>query len=249
MIIGRTGYIGRMIEHLDNKNVVLWFGWPSSVAGANNNPKGTWESVNQFAKLVRNLQPNQKLIYASSCSVYDSIPGDQDEECNTFNLKNWYDFAKRTMDSIALLSGKEIYSLRLATVNGYSPCLRIDVMMNKMVEDAKTKGKVTVVNPQVSRPVLGMRDLVNAVTEIVESNEDKRGIYNLASFAHSIEYYGQLVADHYNVPLEIVDGDPTYAWGVKTDKFREAYNFDFMETPQTVLQSLNQEPEKKVVRQ
>lgn len=246
MIIGRDGYIGRMLE--DSEDAVIWMGWPSSVKAANRDPRLTWRSIDDFAKLVQDLPNDKKLIYASSCSVYDAIPGEQNEECNTFNLKNWYDFAKRTMDSIALLSGKQIYGLRFATVNGWSPCLRVDVMMNKMVKDARDKGVVTISNPQLTRPVLGMQDLVRAVKAITDSKEDKRGIYNLASFAYSVEEYGRLVAKKYNAKLEILPGDPAYAWGVNTGKFKKAYNFEFRDTPQSVIDSLAKPVEQEVER-
>lgn len=242
-----------MIKHLDREDTLLWFGWPSSVASANNHPMETWDSIDSFAHIVDGLQEGQRLIYASSCSVYDSIPGYQDENCNTFNLKNWYDFAKRTMDNIALLSGKHIYGLRLATVCGYSPSLRVDLMLNQMVHDAKggeggRAGEVIVSNPQLTRPVLGMSDLVRAVETIVNSKDDRRGIYNLASFAYSVENYGRMVAEKFNVPLRVIEGPPSYAWGVKTDKFSEAYDFEFHDTPESIIESLEKKPERVMVR-
>lgn len=247
-IFGADGYIGSMLGHIKAQDTIIWMGWPSSVKGANRDVAGTWESINSFKRILDQLQPHQRLIYASSCSVYDAIPGVQNEECNTFNLKNWYDFAKRTMDSLALLSGKHVYGLRFATVNGWSPVLRVDVMMNKMAHDAKTLGKVTIANPQLTRPVLGMQDLVRAIEAICNSTEDKRGIYNLVSFKRSVEEYGRLVADHYNVPLEILDGEPAYAWDVSTEKFEKAYDFTFKETPESVIKSLEQPWEKTVER-
>lgn len=249
IIYGADGYIGSMLSHLEADKTVIWMGWPSSVKAANNRPDEAWQAVNSFKKILDDLQDDERLIYASSCSVYDSVPGMQDETCNTFNLKNWYDFGKRTMDSLAQLSGKHTYGLRFATVNGWSPVLRADVMMNKMVHDAKTTGKVTVSNPQITRPVLGMSDLVRAVEAIVNSTEDNRGIFNLASFALSIEEYGRMVARKFNAELEVTPGDPTYAWGVDTSKFQKTYNFEFKDTPETVLESLDKEWEKVVVRE
>lgn len=247
-IFGVDGYIGSMLTHIESPDTTIWVGWPSSVKGANRAPQATWDSVHSFCKIVDKLQPHERLIYASSCSVYDAIPGDQDEDCNTFNLKNWYDFAKRTMDSYALLSGKHIYGLRFATVNGWSPVLRVDVMLNKMVKDAKDTGRVTVSNPQLTRPVLGMSDLVRAVETVVNCKDDRRGIYNLASFARSVEEYGKLVSDKYEAELVVHEGQPAYAWGVNTDKFVSTYGFEFKDTPESVLESLEAPWFKTVVR-
>lgn len=245
MIIGGSGYIGSTLD-IDTDATILLAGH-SSVKMCENDPDGAWvNNVDFFRSVLRN---SKKLIYASSASVYDGV-ADPRETCTDFNLKGVYDLTKRTIDNLALLSDKEFYGLRFATVNGWSPNLRVDVMLNKMVYDAKENGVIIVTNPQLIRPILGINDLGRAVQAIVDSKEDKKGIYNLASFSASVLDMAQAVGDKYEVPVEVRETNATpYAFGIDTSKFRTAYNFEFTDTMESIIDSLDKPSEKYGVRE
>jgi len=234
-VIGKNGYIGSTLDLPDSDYTVLLAGH-SSVKMCENDPDGAWvNNVDFFRSVLRN---SNKLIYASSASVYDGVKS-PDEETNEFNLKGVYDLTKRTIDNIALLSDKEFYGLRFATVNGWSPNLRVDVMLNKMVYDAKNTGIIVVTNPQLVRPILGINDLGRAITAIIELDENCSGIYNLASFNASVLDMAQAVADRFEAKVTVLKTASTpYAFGIDTSKFEEVYNFEFQDTLETVLDSL-----------
>ena len=236
MILGANGYIGSYLQDfIPDKGLVLLAGH-SSVKKCENDPKGAWENnVNLFRTLLENHEG--KFIYASSASVYDGVPN-PDEDCNQFNLKGMYDLTKRTIDDLARLSGKDYYGLRFATVNGWAPNLRVDVMLNKMVYDAKKSGVVTITNPQLVRPILGIKDLARAVKTILDS-PSRPGIYNLASFNASVLEMGRYVADQFDAELAVNDvNTQPYAFGIDTSKFKSTYNFEFEETLESVVESL-----------
>jgi len=234
-IIGSNGYIGSTLVLPGSDATVLLAGH-SSVKMCDNDPNGAWvNNVDYFREILRD---SSKLVYASSASVYDGV-SNPNEDCVEFHLKGMYDLTKRTIDNIALLSDKEFYGLRFATVNGWSPNLRVDVMLNKMVFDALTKRKITVMNPQLVRPILGINDLGRAITAIVESKEDHRGIYNLASFSASVIDMAHFVANRYEADVEVIETDaPPYAFGIDTTKFEETYNFVFLDTLESVVDGL-----------
>lgn len=245
-ILGKNGYIGSTLELPASECTVLLAGH-SSVLACENDPDGAWvNNVDFFRSVLRN---STKLIYASSASVYDGVTN-PNEDCTEFNLKGMYDLTKRTIDNLAQLSDTEYYGLRFATVNGWSPNLRVDVMLNKMVFDAKENGVIIVTNPQLVRPILGIKDLGRAIQAIVGSKEDKRGIYNLASFSASVLDMAQTVADKYEVPIEIVETDSKpYVFGIDTIKFRTAFDFEFQDTLESIVDSLEQPSEKYGVRE
>jgi dTDP-4-dehydrorhamnose reductase len=244
-IIGRDGYIGSTLELPESDFTVLLAGH-SSVKMCENDPEGAWTNNVDFFRAT--LRSSSKLIYASSASVYDGVVNPT-EDTNEFNLKGMYDLTKRTIDNLALLSNKETYGLRFATVNGWSPNLRIDVMLNKMVFDAKTTGKITVVNPQLVRPILGIDDLGRAINAIITSGKDLRGIYNLASFSASVLDMARAVADRYEANITVIQNNNNpYAFGISTKKFEKAFNFEFKDTLETVLDSLTYEFDRVVVR-
>lgn len=241
MVIGTHGYIGSDL-HIPDEGVTVLLAGHSSVKMAQNDPQGAW--VNNVDFFRSTLNQAEKLIYASSATVYDGLTNPS-EDTNEFNLTNDYNLTKHTIDQLALLSGKSVYGLRFATVCGWSSNLRVDVMLNKMVYDAMTTGKVLVKNPQIERPILGIKDCHRAIKHFVD-NDLEPGIYNLASFTVSIDDMAKYVAKEFNaeVVYDEYDNIPAYAYGINTDKIK-ATGFEFEETLESVVQSLKQ-PFKKV---
>jgi nucleoside-diphosphate-sugar epimerase len=238
MILGENGYIGSYIkDKLPKTDALILLAGHSSVKMCDNDPGGAWtNNVDLFRNLLNNH--NGKFIYASSASVYDGVEN-PNEDCNQFNLKGMYDLTKRTIDNLAQLSDKEYYGLRFATVNGWSPNLRVDVMLNKMVYDAKTAYKITVQNPQLVRPILGLNDLCRAITAILKGGRHA-GIYNLASFNASVLEMAEFVGKRYNADVEVIETDAKpYAFGIDTTKFEKTYNFKFEDTLESVVESLD----------
>lgn len=263
LLIGGNGYIGSELSkcidvtvagrddkynEADYDTIILLAGH-SSVAMCQNDPEGAWDSnVTWFTEILNRLRPDQRLIYASSGSVYNQIANSVDESCNQFNCSGMYDLTKHTIDNLALLSGKQTYGLRFATVNGYSDVLRVDVMLNKMVNDIKEVGKIFVSNKDLSRPILGIHDLCRAVQTIVESKDDKRGIYNLSSFSATVGDMAEAVVKEFGGEIVELPSTPHYVFNIDTTKFEEAYKFTFRDNLESILASLEREPKQKVVR-
>lgn len=266
LIIGGKGYIGSALlahidadvidkESYDRWNVVgydtiILLAGHSSMPMGRDDPNGAWQNnVVKFKALLDRLAPSQRLIYASSASVYNGIKAYPDEECVEFNPMNMYDLSKFTIDQLAKIADKHTYGLRFCTVNGYSPTLRIDLMLNKMVEDAKTKGVVTIKNGDLTRPILGMQDLCRGIKAIVDSKEDKRGIYNFNSLkGHTVREYADAVVKKFGGVVEDLGNEPHYVYGADTSKFEKAYDFEFKETLDSIIDSLAKEPQEKVIR-
>lgn len=271
VIIGGNGYIGSALrEHIradtiditdfshwrtskwqvESYDMIILLAGHSSMPLGRDDPNGAWyNNVENFKRLLDNLRDDQRLIYASSASVYNGIKSNPDEECSEFHPLNMYDLTKYVIDQLAILANKHTYGLRFVTVNGYSPTLRIDLMLNKMVEEAKEKGVVTIKNASLTRPLLGMQDLCRAVKAIVDSKDDRRGIYNLCSLnGHTIKDYAVAVTERFGGQIEDLGVEPHYVYGADTTKFREAYNFEFKETVDSILKSLEKQPIRKVVR-
>lgn len=266
LIIGGKGYIGSALqnyieadvidmESVNNWNIagydtIILLAGHSSMPMGRDDPDGAWHNnVMKFKNLLYKLEDNQRLIYASSASVYNGIKAHPDENCHEFNPMNMYDLSKYIIDQLAILADKHTYGLRFCTVNGYSPVLRIDLMLNKMVEDAKNKGIVTIKNGDLTRPILGMQDLCRAIQTVVEGKEDNRGIYNLCSLnGHTVEDFANAVVDKFGGKVENLGNEPHYVYGADTTKFEKTYNFQFKETLESILNSLEEEPEQRVIR-
>ena len=206
-------------------------------------------NVRNFIDLIEKLD-KQKLIYASSSSVYGSVGGKTvNEKYFGFEPYNQYDISKHTADLYAQKSDVEYYALRFGTVNGYSPFLRSDVMINAMVNSAINDGHIKLYIKDTMRPILGMNDLCEAIRYILASDEDKRGLYNLASFNKTAEQIAYEVANVMGVEVREFEADPTqikntksqtkaYNFSISTLKFRREFKFKFKDTVESLVTEL-----------
>lgn len=194
-------------------------------------------NVIKFMNLIKKIK-SQKFIYASSSCVYTSMSDHPKDETANLNPLDGLTLTKTTIDHFMPLTDVEYYGLRFGSVNGYSPNMRLDLMINAMTLSALKDKQVLVSNKHAHRPILAINDLCRAVDTIVESKEDKRGIYNISSFNVNIGEVGQRVADFMKVPLIDKGNNFTYDFQMTTKKFEDAYNFKFEDTVESIVNSI-----------
>ena len=153
-----------------------------------------------------------------------------------------YDVTKYALDqqaTIANLKGQRVIGLRFGTVNGWAPNLRVDVMINSMYHSVQNGTGIQVMNPHISRAMLGIEDLCRAIEHCIDAPVP--GIYNLASFNGTVGEIAQAVSDKLGV--DIIDKGTTanaYDFALDTTLFEQTYDFTFRETPATIVDSLIQ---------
>ena len=231
-------------EELAEFDVVIVLAGHSSVPSCRGDLPGPWlNNVTNFTDLLAKLD-DQLVIYASSASVYgNSKPGERHKETNThFTPVNNYDVTKYALDqqaTIANLKGQHVIGLRFGTVNGWAPNLRVDVMINSMYHSVQNGTGIQVMNPHISRAMLGIEDLCRAIEHCIDAPVP--GIYNLASFNGTVGEIAQAVSDKLGV--DIIDKGTTanaYDFALDTTLFEQTYDFTFRETPATIVDSLIQ---------
>jgi nucleoside-diphosphate-sugar epimerase len=96
-----------------------------------------------------------------------------------------------------------VISLRQGTVCGYSPRMRLDLVVNTMFKSALQNGAVTVNNPAIWRPILAVQDAAQAYIRALESADEITGIFNVASGNYTVGEIADLVcagvAEHFGV--------------------------------------------------
>ena len=229
-------------NELSEFDVIIVLAGHSSVPSCAGALPGPWlNNVTNFTDLLDKVD-DQLIIYASSASVYgNSNPGEKHKETNThFTPVNNYDVTKYALDQqaiIANLRGKRVIGLRFGTVNGWSPNLRVDVMINSMYHSVQTGSGIQVTNRNISRAMLGIEDLCRAVERCIE--QPVPGIYNLASFNSTVGDIAQAVSNKLGVA--IIDKGNTqnaYDFAIDTALFEQTFDFTFTETPATIVDSL-----------
>ena len=215
----------------------------SSVPMCEHSPSRSWtNNVNYFANLCEKLTSKQKLIYASSASVYGagSEMSSENSPIN-FNPLNHYDLQKITLDLIAnrhVSAGKKIIGLRFGTVNGASPNTRSELMLNSMMKSAIETKKVIAKNLNIRRAILGINDLSRVLNKLVSSEIDS-GQYNVSSFNSTVYDLAMSTSNKTNAELVIVPGDTVaYDFELNTDKIQKALNFEFADTVDSICEEL-----------
>ena len=239
----RIDYHKLTSDELAKYNTIILLAAHAGVKPCDGDLNSPWlNNVTNFTNLLGKLNQSQLVIYASSASVYgNSSPGQfHKETLKEFLPVNNYDLTKYVSDlhaEIAIKDGRNIIGLRFGTVNGWSPNLRADVMINAMYHATLTQKQISVTNKQIGRALLGIEDLCRAIITCIENPVP--GIYNLASFNTTVQEIAETISKQLNVPL--IDRGVTanvYDFGLDTTLFQQTFNFTFTETPSTIIDSL-----------
>lgn len=242
-------------EYLSQFTDIVLLAGHSSVKMCEENMLGAFKNnVEYFIELLLKINPNQKFIYASSSSVYGNVNRNVvTEECQEYVAGSFYDLSKAEIDHYCkIFDHIEYYGLRFGTVNGFSPNIRNDIMINSMVNHARTRKEIRVFNAMIRRPILYIGDLCRAIETIIVSQKDLRGVYNLASFNSTVDIIGRKVSEVFDdVKLSIIDGEPTkeeninkklhskvYDFAISSDKFITNFDFKFEGTITKIAQEL-----------
>lgn len=216
---------------------VILVGGHSTVTSCAQEPDDSFaNNVAGFVGLVHKLR-GQKLIYASSISVYVRTERDATEDDPVPEPAAVYDLHKQTIERYARLAYPNAYGLRFGTVCGPAPNMRTELLLNSLVRAAVTEGRVRVSNPATHRPILGIGDLCRAV-EAVLDRPVPPGCYNLASANTRIGVLAAWVAERFGVPVVEGVGQTPYDIRVSTDRFRAAAGFEFRDTVESLTDAL-----------
>jgi nucleoside-diphosphate-sugar epimerase len=138
----------------------------------------------------------KRYIYASSCSVYGYTENDLYDETRPVSSNYPYGISKLQGEQAATQLADENFSviaLRKGTVSGYSPRMRFDLIINTMFRHAVREHVITVNNPSIWRPILGIEDAATAYIRAVEANYKLSGIFNIASGNYTVGEVADLV--------------------------------------------------------
>jgi len=126
----------------------------------------------------------KRFVYSSSCSVYGYTVNELYNESSPAVPSYPYGISKLQGEAGVMQMQDKSFSvvvLRKGTVCGYSPRMRLDLVVNTMFKTAVCDRVITVNNPAIWRPILASQDAANAYVRAVECSESISGIFNVAS--------------------------------------------------------------------
>src|SRR5450755_2776129 len=188
---------------LDGVDAVIHLAGLSNDPTAEYDPDANWQ-MNAVATetLGRNCVDRnvERLVFASSCSLYDGMPPGMHDETAPIQPRGAYATSKRYgEESLLSLVDDGLCSVVLmnGTVYGHSPRMRFDLVVNTFVKDALLKGQLSLHGGGwMWRPLVDVRDVSDAMIAAMEAPADLvRGeIFNVLHSNYQIRELAMLVA-------------------------------------------------------
>jgi nucleoside-diphosphate-sugar epimerase len=189
----------------------------------------------------------QRFIYASSSSIYGvKAEANVTEESEPEPLTDYSKYklaCERMLLEYPNVRGMERVIVRPATVCGYAPRLRLDLVVNILTTHALVNRKIRIFGGKQLRPNICIHDMVRAYLTLLEApgrlvdNE----AFNAGYHNHSVEALAHLVRDALADPgiaLEQVPTDDNRSYHINSDKIRRTLGFTAQHSIQDAVRDL-----------
>lgn len=177
----------------------------------------------------------QRFIYASSSSVYGVKDGEVTEERSREPLTDYSRFKAMCEDILEeeRAPGFTTLSIRPATVCGYAPRQRLDVIVNILTNHAWNTGRVKVLGGDQLRPNIHIADMAAVYLLALQLPDDRIDgkIYNAGYENHSVRQLAEMVARVVGeragreIAIDVAPTDDNRSYHVSSEKIRRELGF------------------------
>ena len=216
------------------------------LAGLSNDPMAEFSPARNFVEngaapaylsYIAKQAGVRRFIHGGSCSVYGYTINELYDETSPAVCAYPYGISKLQGEFSAMQLQDDDYSVigfRQGTVSGYSPRMRLDLIVNTMFKCAVQDKKITVNNPAIWRPILALQDAVSAYVRAVEAPQEISGIFNIASGNYTVgevaDFVHRGVTERMglNVAIEIKHVVDFRNYKVSFEKVKSSLGKDFL---------------------
>jgi nucleoside-diphosphate-sugar epimerase len=197
-------------------------------------------NLDAFVPLVRASRDAgvRRFIYASSSSVYGVKVGvEVTEELSREPLTDYSRFKAECEDLLSKEQqrGFVVATVRPATVCGYSPRQRLDVVVNILTNFGYNKGEISVFGGEQLRPNIHIGDMVDVYLLLLNAPADKIDgqVFNAGYGNHSVMQLAEMVRSKVgeHVRLTVKPTDDPRSYHVSSRKIQQQLGF----TPQYAI--------------
>jgi nucleoside-diphosphate-sugar epimerase len=205
-------------------------------------------NLDAFRPLVRAAKAAgvRRFVYASSSSVYGIKEGVAVTE--DLPLEPLTDYSKfkavceRILDE-ERVPGFVTLTLRPATVCGYSPRQRLDLVVNILTNHAVNNRKIKVFGGSQLRPNLHIEDMTDLYVQCLAAPDEQIDgrIWNAGYENHTVRQLAETVRDVVGGPIamELVPTDDNRSYHVSSEKIRREFGFVPRRTIAQAVSDLN----------
>jgi len=189
------------------------------IAGLSNDPMAEYSPAANFVdnaalpaylSYISKRAGVKRFIYGCSCSVYGYSVDVLCDESALATSDYPYGISKLQGEFACLRLQDDKFStiaLRKGTISGYSPRMRLDLIVNAMFKSAVTEKVITVNSPSIWRPILDVRDAASAYIRAIEVDQNISGIFNVAYGNYTVgevaDYVREGVQEHLGITARI----------------------------------------------
>lgn len=226
------------------------------LAGLSNDPMAEYDPTKNFvfngalpsylAYIAKNAGV-KRFIYASSCSVYGYTVNELYDESSPVTCGYPYGISKLQGERGVLQMQEDSFSviaLRKGTICGYSPRMRLDLIVNTMFKFAMAEKKITINNPSIWRPILDIRDAITAYLRAIQADYSISGVFNIASDNYTVGQVGDMVKYEIQklsgnkIGIEIKHIEDFRNYKVRCDKAKTSLGYQPLHTIQDIIRDL-----------
>ena len=221
---------------LKGQDVVIHLACISNDPSFELDPKlGKSINLDSFEHLVKisNQQRIKRFIYASSSSVYGIKESNDVNETMSLEPLTDYSKFKALCEKTLLKYNSENFTtiiIRPATVCGYSPRQRLDVVVNIFTNLAYHKRKISIFGGNQLRPNIHIEDMVRAYELLITSPVKKVSgeIFNAGYHNHTVSELGNIVKDKIgnDVVLETIESSDNRSYHISSEKIKKILGFN-----------------------
>ena len=248
MIKGDIRDIELLNKAISGHDVVIHLACISNDPSFELNPKlGKSVNLDAFTPLVEIAKKNlvKRFIYASTSSVY-GIKKEKDVD-EDMSLEPLTEYSKYKADCEIIIKkyASEDFTpiiIRPATVCGYSPRQRLDVVVNILTNLAYHKRAITIFGGEQLRPNIHINDMARAYETLIEAPKSKvsgeifnagyenRSVFELADMVKKV------IGD--DVILKSTPTDDNRSYHISSKKIKKILDFDSVNTISDAISDL-----------
>jgi nucleoside-diphosphate-sugar epimerase len=198
------------------------------------------ENVDDVVHLAKRMQASQLLVFESTGAIAEGLIDARETDAPLVDRLDTYSASlykrENALRDFSAANRPRIVGLRMATIVGLSPTQSLDFLHLRLVCDAFSVGRLSVVHPESYRGVLGITDLGRAFHILIRNSSlisSPFEIFHLQSFGTTVGAAAAEVAaqtgvrwdidhDHDHHDLETVSG-----FTLNSVKFQTHFSFEF----------------------
>jgi len=241
----------KMIEATKDVDAIIHLACISNDPSYELNPElGKSINYDAFFNIIEAAKINdvKRFIYASTSSVYGLKEEKNVRETATCQPLTDYSKYKLKCEQVLHDFGKEnsieYVVLRPATVCGYAPRLRLDLVVNILTINALMNKKIKIFGGSQLRPNINIKDIIEVYKLLLEASKNKinKETFNAGYQNLSVEEIANIIKNTINdkgINFEHVPTDDIRSYHINSDKIKQMLDFRPKYTVEDSVKSLS----------